>query len=76
MNAAMFSVSTSDGRQEDPRVPRGYISRRSLTGLKAPRYSTMHDALPPNALQLYERDPRYVLACGGGHTLLQRSAKE
>lgn len=48
------------------RAARGYISRRSLTGLKAPRYSTIHDTLPPNALQLYERDPRYVLACGEG----------
>lgn len=64
VNAAMFSVSTSDGRQEDPRSSRLHKPAFSNGIESAARYSTIHDTLPPNALHLYERDPRYILARG------------
>lgn len=60
-----FNVPTSDGRREY----RGTFLAVTWagvipTGLKAPRYSTIHDTLPPNALHLYERDPRCAFARG------------
>lgn len=77
VNAAMFNVSTSDGRQEDPRSSRLHKPASSNGIESAAVQYTIHDTLPPNALHLYERDPRYVLARGEDtHTLLQRSAKE